>query len=138
MRVPEDSHKGESRGAWEAAEFPKVYEPGLIEPRWAEVWVEQELFRPDPKASGEVFSIVIPPPNVTGYIHIGHMLEHTQIDVLTRWHRMRGKNTLWLPGLHDPGIEKTVVADRELRSEGRTRNAVRREERRRRKVEGER
>ena len=73
-----------------SSEFPKAYEPQPIEPRWAQAWVEQQLFRADPKAPGPVFSIVIPPPNVTGSIHIGHMLDHTQIDMLTRWHRMRG------------------------------------------------
>src|SRR5437879_12862449 len=98
----------------QGAEFPKVYEPGLIEPRWAKAWVDEELFRADAGASGGVFSIVIPPPNVTGYIHIGHMLEHTQIDALTRWHRMRGERTLWLPGMDHAGISTQVVVEREL------------------------
>ena len=79
-------------------------------------------------ASGETFSIVIPPPNVTGYIHIGHMLEHTQIDVLTRWHRMRGERTLWLPGMDHAGISTQVVVERELAKQSLTRKALGREE----------
>jgi valyl-tRNA synthetase len=126
--VAEDSQKKESRTASQVAEFPKVYEPGLIEPRWAEAWVKQELFRADSEGDGEVFSIVIPPPNVTGYIHIGHMLEHTQIDALTRWHRMRGERTLWLPGMDHAGISTQVVVERELAKQNVTRHALGREE----------
>ena len=110
------------------AEFAKAYEPQLIEPRWAETWVEQGLFQADAHGPGETFSIVIPPPNVTGYIHIGHMLEHTQIDVLTRWHRMRGERTLWLPGMDHAGISTQVVVERELAKQGLTRTALGREE----------
>ena len=76
--------------------IPKAYEPQEIEQRWARTWVEQQLFRADPQAPGPVFSIVIPPPNVTGSLHIGHMLDHIEIDILTRWHRMLGDNTLYL------------------------------------------
>jgi valyl-tRNA synthetase len=126
--VPEDSQRNESNAAPQAVEFPKVYEPGLIEPRWAEAWVKQEIFRADAKSDGEVFSIVIPPPNVTGYIHIGHMLEHTQIDALTRWHRMRGERTLWLPGMDHAGISTQVVVERELAKQKLTRQALGREE----------
>ena len=88
----------------------------------------RRLFRADAQAPGEVFSIVIPPPNVTGYIHIGHMLEHTQIDALTRWHRMRGERTLWLPGMDHAGISTQVVVERELAKQGLTRKALGREE----------
>src|SRR4029077_16300437 len=79
-------------------EIAKAYDPQQIEPRWAEFWVKDNLFRADAHTLGPVFSIVIPPPNVTGSLHIGHMLEHTEIDILTRWHRMSGYNTLYLPG----------------------------------------
>ena len=108
-------------------EFPKAYEPQQIEPRWAAAWVEQQLFRADP-APGPVFCIVIPPPNVTGSIHIGHMLEHTQIDSLTRWHRMRGFRTLWLPGMDHAGIATQVMVERELAKQNLTREGVGREE----------
>ncbi|PYU25659.1 MAG: valine--tRNA ligase [Acidobacteria bacterium] len=126
--MPGDSPRASSKGTPQGAEFPKVYEPGLIEPRWAKTWVDEQFFRADPGASGAVFSIVIPPPNVTGYIHIGHMLEHTQIDVLTRWHRMRGESTLWLPGMDHAGISTQVVVERELAKQNVTRKALGREE----------
>jgi valyl-tRNA synthetase len=99
-------------------EIAKTYEPQQIEPRWAECWVKQELFKADPAAPGPVFSIVIPPPNVTGSLHIGHMLDHTEIDVLTRWHRMRGYNTLYLPGTDHAGISTQRVVVRQLAEQG--------------------
>jgi len=89
-------------------EIPKAYEPHDIEQHWARAWVDQELFRADANAPGPVFSIVIPPPNVTGSLHIGHMLEHTEIDTLTRWHRMRGDNTLYLPGTDHAAIPRSA------------------------------
>jgi valyl-tRNA synthetase len=101
-----------------AREIAKTYEPQQIEPRWAELWVREELFRADPNAPGPVFSIVIPPPNVTGSLHIGHMLDHTEIDILTRWHRMRGYNTLYLPGMDHAGISTQRVVVRELAEQG--------------------
>ena len=101
-----------------AREIAKAYEPQQIEPRWAEFWVAEQLFRADPNAPGPVFSIVIPPPNVTGSLHIGHMLEHTEIDILTRWHRMRGYNTLYLPGTDHAGISTQRVVVRQLAEQG--------------------
>ena len=95
-------------------EIAKTYEPKQIEPRWAEFWVKEELFKADPGKPGPVFSIVIPPPNVTGSLHIGHMLDHTEIDILTRWHRMRGYNTLYLPGTDHAGISTQRVVVRQL------------------------
>lgn len=101
-----------------AREIAKAYEPQQIEPRWAEYWVKEELFKADASAPGPVFSIVIPPPNVTGSLHIGHMLEHTEIDILTRWHRMRGYNTLYLPGTDHAGISTQRVVVRQLMDQG--------------------
>src|SRR6266849_6128866 len=101
-----------------AREIAKNYEPQQIEPRWADFWVREELFRADPNAPGPVFSIVIPPPNVTGSLHIGHKLDHTEIDILTRWHRMRGYNTLYLPGMDHAGISTQRVVVRELAEQG--------------------
>ncbi|HXM94255.1 MAG TPA: valine--tRNA ligase [Candidatus Dormibacteraeota bacterium] len=101
-----------------ARELAKAYEPQQIEPRWAEFWVKEALFRADPSAPGTVFSIVIPPPNVTGSLHIGHMLDHTEIDILTRWHRMRGYNTLFLPGTDHAGISTQRVVARQLAEQG--------------------
>ena len=99
-------------------EIAKAYEPKQIEPRWADFWVNEALFRADANAPGPVFSIVIPPPNVTGMLHIGHMLDHTEIDILTRWHRMRGFNTLYLPGTDHAGISTQRVVVRQLTHQG--------------------
>ena len=101
-----------------AREIAKAYEPQQIEPRWAEFWVKEALFKADSSAPGPVFSIVIPPPNVTGSLHIGHMLEHTEIDILTRWHRMRGYNTLFLPGMDHAGISTQRVVVKYLADQG--------------------
>jgi len=101
-----------------AREIAKAYEPQLIEPRWAEYWVKEALFKADPNAPGPVFSIVIPPPNVTGSLHFGHMMDHTEIDILTRWHRMRGYNTLYLPGTDHAGISTQRVVVKQLAEQG--------------------
>ena len=101
-----------------AREIAKAYEPGLIEPRWAEYWVKEALFRAEASAPGPVFSIVIPPPNVTGSLHFGHMMDHTEIDILTRWHRMRGYNTLYLPGTDHAGISTQRVVVKQLAEQG--------------------
>ncbi len=101
-----------------AREIAKGYEPQQIEPRWADFWVKEALFKADANAPGPVFSIVIPPPNVTGSLHIGHMLDHTEIDILTRWHRMRRYNTLYLPGTDHAGISTQRVVVRQLAEQG--------------------
>ncbi|MGB7022667.1 MAG: valine--tRNA ligase [Candidatus Acidiferrales bacterium] len=111
-----------------ASEIPKAYEPQEIERRWAQTWFEEKLYRADAKGAGEMFSIVLPPPNVTGSIHIGHMLEHTQIDIVVRWRRMRGDKTLWLPGMDHAGIATQVVVERQLAKEGLKREQIGREE----------
>lgn len=99
-------------------ELEKVYEPRLFEPRWAQWWVESGIYIARYEAGKPVFSIVIPPPNVTGSLHMGHMLEHTEIDVTTRWHRMSGFNTLWLPGTDHAGIATQMVVSRQLAEQG--------------------
>ena len=109
-------------------EIPKAYEPQEIERRWAQAWFEGKLFRAEATPADRIFSIALPPPNVTGSIHIGHMLEHTQIDILVRWHRMRGDRTLWLPGMDHAGIATQFVVERELAKEGLTRQQLGREE----------
>jgi valyl-tRNA synthetase len=111
-----------------AREIAKTYEPQQIEPRWAEFWVKEQLFKADAQAPGPVFSIVIPPPNVTGSLHIGHMLEHTEIDILTRWHRMRGYNTLYLPGTDHAGISTQRVVVKYLADQGISYQKIGREE----------
>jgi len=98
-------------------QLEKVYEPGRFESHWAQWWVESGIYQ----AKGgdkPVFSLVIPPPNVTGVLHMGHMLEHTEIDVTIRWRRMCGDDTLWLPGTDHAGIATELVVSRQLQAEG--------------------
>jgi valyl-tRNA synthetase len=109
-------------------QIDKVYEPQRFEPHWAQWWIDSGIFRASNRNSGRVFSLVIPPPNVTGSLHIGHMLEHTEIDVTIRWHRMRGENTLWLPGTDHAGIATQMVVERKLAEEGLNRRDLGREE----------
>jgi valyl-tRNA synthetase len=99
-------------------EIEKVYEPGRFEPHWAQWWVDSGIYRAEFQPGRPMFSLVIPPPNVTGSLHMGHMLEHTEIDVTVRWHRMRGDATLWLPGTDHAGIATEMVVSRQLAAEG--------------------
>ncbi|HLY15604.1 MAG TPA: valine--tRNA ligase [Bryobacteraceae bacterium] len=99
-------------------QIEKVYEPQRFEPHWAQWWIDSGVFHASAKPHPRVFSLVIPPPNVTGSLHIGHMLEHAEIDVTIRWHRMRGDNTLWLPGTDHAGIATQMVVERKLAEEG--------------------
>ncbi|MGH9493454.1 MAG: valine--tRNA ligase [Candidatus Sulfotelmatobacter sp.] len=109
-------------------ELPKAYEPGAIEKRWADYWIEEKLFSVATPAPGEktqpVFTLLLPPPNVTGNLHMGHMFEQTQMDILVRWHRMRGFTTLWLPGTDHAGIATQLMVERQLASEGKKRTAM--------------
>jgi len=109
-------------------ELEKAYDPQRFEPRWAEVWVDSGIFHADPKASGVLFSLVVPPPNVTGSLHMGHMLEHSLIDAAIRWRRMLGDNTLFLPGVDHAGIATQMLVERSLAEEGVTRQQLGREE----------
>ena len=95
-------------------QLEKVYEPLRFEPHWAKWWEESSLFVADPSKPGEAFSLAIPPPNVTGSLHFGHMLEHTLMDMIVRWNRMSGKNVLWTPGMDHAGIATQMVVEREL------------------------
>src|SRR6516164_4296181 len=116
-----------------AHELPKTYDPGGIEPRWAEYWVAEKLFSvPTPQpdsdlAKNPVFNLLLPPPNVTGSLHIGHMLEHTEIDIIIRWRRMRGFLTMWLPGTDHAGIATQIMVERQLAAEGKNRRDIGRE-----------
>ncbi len=95
-------------------EIAKVYSPEAIEPRWAQTWVAQKLYRPSDDAARPRFCLVIPPPNITGSLHMGHMLEHTEIDILMRWHRMSGKEVLWLPGTDHASIATQLIVEQEI------------------------
>jgi valyl-tRNA synthetase len=117
-------------------ELPKAYEPGAIETRWAEYWVKEKLFSvktppegaPSEKTTRPVFTLLLPPPNVTGRLHMGHMLSQTQMDIIGRWHRMRGFITLWLPGTDHAGIATQMMVERQLAKEGKKRRDLGREQ----------
>ncbi len=111
-------------------QLEKVYEPQRLEPHWAQWWIESGIYQADASKAkpGQTFSMVIPPPNVTGSLHIGHMLDHTIMDVAARWHRMLGETVLWLPGTDHAGIATQMVVERQLASEGLTRRGLGREE----------
>ncbi len=111
-------------------ELPKSYEPGAIETRWAEYWVREKLFSVPTPAPGEtrpVFTLLLPPPNVTGRLHMGHMLNQTQMDIVVRWHRMRGFIALWLPGTDHAGIATQMMVEKQLEREGKKRREMGRE-----------
>jgi valyl-tRNA synthetase len=102
-------------------DLPKSYEPGAIETRWADYWIKEKLFSVPTPPEGEtrpVFTLLLPPPNVTGRLHMGHMLNQTQMDIIVRWHRMRGFITLWLPGTDHASIATQMMVERQLASEG--------------------
>ncbi|MFL6353071.1 MAG: valine--tRNA ligase [Bryobacteraceae bacterium] len=111
-------------------QLDKVYEPQRFEPHWAQWWIDSGLYCVDlsQAKSHHIFSLVIPPPNVTGSLHIGHMLDHTVMDVAVRWHRMKGDTTLWVPGMDHAGIGTQMVVERQLAAEGLTRQQLGREE----------
>ncbi len=110
------------------SEFPKTYDPAEVEPRWEAEWRARGVHRADPSQGGEPYCIVIPPPNVTGILHMGHALNNTIQDVLVRWQRMRGRNALWVPGTDHAGIATQNVVERELKKEGLRRQDLGREE----------
>jgi len=105
----------------------KVYEPQKFEPYWAQWWIDQGVFTASSDASLPMYSLVIPPPNVTGSLHMGHMFEMAETDISMRWRRMRGYNTLWLPGADHAGIATQMVVDRALREQGIDRRQIGRE-----------
>ncbi|MFK5912798.1 MAG: valine--tRNA ligase [Woeseiaceae bacterium] len=103
----------------------KTYNPHSIEQRWYDTWEKNDNF--SPKGGNESFSIMIPPPNVTGSLHMGHGFNNTVMDTLTRYHRMKGHNTLWQPGTDHAGIATQMVVERQLNGEGKTRHDLGRE-----------
>ncbi len=105
----------------------KHYDPQAIESKWYPQWEKSGAFRPDPAHKGEPYSVVIPPPNVTGILHMGHALNDTIQDVLVRWNRMRGKDVLWVPGTDHAGIATQNVVEKALCKEGLRRQDLGRE-----------
>jgi valyl-tRNA synthetase len=111
-------------------DLPKAYDPAAIEDHWAAYWVEEDLFaQPHAGAasSAPIFTMLLPPPNVTGRLHMGHMLEHTEMDILTRWRRMCGDLALWIPGTDHAGIATQLMVERQLAEEHKTRQQLGRE-----------
>jgi valyl-tRNA synthetase len=124
-------------------DLPKAYDPTAIEDHWAGYWVREKLFvQPTPSAAApevsgreaapgpdaqSAFTILLPPPNVTGRLHMGHMLNQTEMDILTRWRRMSGRRALWLPGTDHAGIATQMMVERQLASEGSSRQKLGRE-----------
>jgi valyl-tRNA synthetase len=111
------------------AELPKQYDPRLAQEKWLQFWEERGYFHSEPGMPGEKFTIVIPPPNVTGGLHLGHALNNIPQDVLSRWRRMQGYNVLWMPGTDHAAIATQAVVERRIRDEeGKTRHDIGRAE----------
>lgn len=108
-------------------ELAKSFEPAEIEAIWGSEWERRRLYRAGQAADKPAFAIQLPPPNVTGTLHMGHAFNQTLMDTLTRWHRMRGDNTLWLPGTDHAGIATQIVVERQLDSQGVSRHDLGRE-----------
>ena len=112
-------------------DLPKAYEPGAIEPRWADYWIQRKAVPGGDSDAADstrpVFTLTLPPPNVTGRLHMGHMLNQTEMDIVIRWQRMQGFVTLWLPGTDHAGIATQVMVERQLAAEGKSRRDMTRE-----------
>ncbi|MHB1173657.1 MAG: valine--tRNA ligase [Sulfuriferula sp.] len=108
-------------------ELAKSFEPRDIEQRWYQHWEQSGYFRPSMDASRPAYCIMLPPPNVTGTLHMGHAFQHTLMDALIRYHRMQGDNTLWQPGTDHAGIATQIVVERQLDAKGESRHQLGRE-----------
>src|SRR3974390_1057663 len=108
--------------------LPKQYDPQDAQRRWYDFWLERGYFHADPSSPKPPYTIVIPPPNVTGALHLGHALNNTLQDILIRWRRMQGYDTLWMPGTDHAGIATQAVVERRPREqEGKPRHDLGRE-----------
>ena len=108
-------------------QLDKTYDSKAVEARWSQVWNQQGYFHASPTHPGQPYCIVIPPPNVTGSLHVGHALNHSIQDILIRWRRMQGRNVLWLPGTDHAGIATQNVVEKQLMAEGASRESLGRE-----------
>ena len=107
----------------------KTYDPKQVEQKWYTFWEENGFFHAEVDESKEPFCVVIPPPNITGQLHMGHALDNTYQDILVRWKRMQGFNTVWIPGTDHAGIATQARVEDHIRAtEGKTRHEVGREE----------
>src|SRR5277367_229289 len=102
-------------------ELPKTYDPAAVESEAYKVWIEEKCFHAEPGDPGDPYAIVIPPPNVTAALHLGHALNNTLQDILTRWRRMAGDNAVWLPGTDHAGIATQTAVEKRLLTEGKRR-----------------
>jgi len=109
-------------------QLDKKYDPKQVEEHWGAFWLDNKLYHADETLDRETYSIVIPPPNITGSLHIGHAFNNTLQDILIRWKRMSGFNTLWQPGTDHAGIATQNVVERQLHAEGTHREALGRED----------
>ena len=123
---PEGSHYFIA-GDCNMTEIPKAYEPGEVEQKWYRFWMEHGYFTPKIDRKKKPFVIIMPPPNVTGELHLGHALTATLEDIMSRWHRMKGEPTLWLPGVDHAGIATQVIVEQKLAEEGLDRHKLGRE-----------
>ncbi|AFL87342.1 valyl-tRNA synthetase [Terriglobus roseus DSM 18391] len=107
-------------------ELPKAYDPAAIEQKWADFWVTEKLFDTpaNAEATSKPFVMLLPPPNVTGRLHMGHMLNQTEMDILARWHRMRGEESVWVPGTDHAGIATQMMVEKQLKAEGTNRKEL--------------
>jgi len=130
-KTPEPTSQQPGNSELPDQNLPKAYDPSVIEQRWADYWVRERLFDvptpEDTQADPKTFTMLLPPPNVTGYLHMGHMFEHTESDILMRWHRMRGETALWVPGTDHAGIATQMLVERRLATEGVNRRDLGRE-----------
>jgi valyl-tRNA synthetase len=108
-------------------DMPRAYEAGKVEDKWYRFWMEKGYFKPKIDPQKRPFTIIMPPPNVTGELHVGHALTATLEDIMVRWHRMKGDPTLWVPGVDHSGIAAQVVVERMLARENLTRYQIGRE-----------
>src|ERR1700743_3564254 len=109
------------------SEISKAYEPQAVEAKWYQFWLDRNAFVANPESKKPAYSIVIPPPNVTGVLTMGHVLNNALQDILIRRARLEGKSALWIPGTDHAGIATQTVVERELRKEKKTRRDLGRE-----------
>src|SRR2546429_5765626 len=109
-------------------DLDKSFEPAAIEAKWYPLWESRGLFKPSMKNGAPAFCIQLPPPNVTGTLHMGHAFQHTLMDVLIRYHRMRGDNTLWQLGTDHAGIATQIVVENQIKAQGQSRQELGREQ----------
>ena len=115
-------------------ELGKTFDPKAAEEQWFQLWIDRGYFKADPDRAGKVFSIVIPPPNVTGQLHLGSAFNNVLQDVIVRTRRMQGYNTLWVPGTDHAGIATQNVVEREIAKDGKSRHDLGRDRLRRARV----